>query len=130
MKKSSWRATSVAVLSIAIVNMGFMSAVQAAIVDTGALVQTDRDTDLASIRTQLDRADVQAQMSKMGVDAASVDLRVAALSDQELHRLAHTMQNAPAGGDGVLAVLGVVFLVLLILQVTGVIDIFKKAPHR
>lgn len=130
MKKSSWRATSVAVLSIAIVNMGFMSAVQAAIVDTGALVQTDRDTDLASIRTQLDRADVRAQMSKMGVDAASVDLRVAALSDQELHRLAHNMQNAPAGGDGVLAVLGVVFLVLLILQVTGVIDIFKKAPHR
>jgi hypothetical protein len=37
------------------------------------------------------------------------------------------MQDAPAGGD-VLVVLGVVFLVLLVLELVGVIDIFKKIP--
>ena len=36
------------------------------------------------------------------------------------------MNTLPAGGDGFLAVLGIVFLVLLILELTGVIDIFKK----
>lgn len=129
MKKSSWRAASVAVLSVAVINLGFMSSVQASIVATGALVETNRDADLASVRTQLDRADVRTQMAKMGVNAANIDMRVAALSDRELHRLAQDMQNAPAGGDGLLAVLGIVFVVLLILEVTGVIDIFKRAPR-
>lgn len=125
MKNSIWRATSVAVLSLAVLNLGFMSAAQAAIVDTGALVQTARSADLASVRAQLDRAEVRAQLQKMGVDAANLDQRVAALSDTELRQLAQNMQNAPAGGD-FLAVIGVVFVVLLILEVVGVIDIFKK----
>ena len=46
-------------------------------------------------------------------------------SDQELHQLAVDMRNAPAGGDA-LALIGAVFVVLLILELTGVIDIFKK----
>jgi hypothetical protein len=125
-KKSTWRAASVAVLSISLVNLGFMSSVQAAIVDTGALVQTSRDADLASVRAQLDRAEVRAQMEKMGVSAASIDQRVASLSDSELHRLAQDMQNAPAGGDSLLAVLGIIFVILLVLEVAGVIDIFKR----
>jgi Skp family chaperone for outer membrane proteins len=124
------RAASVAVLSFALVNLGLMSSVQAAIIDTGALVQTSRDADLVSIRTQLERADVKAQMEKMGVSASTVDQRVASLSDSELHRLAQGMQHAPVGGDGLLAVLGVVFIVLLILEVIGVIDIFKRNPGR
>jgi hypothetical protein len=107
-----------------------MSSVQAAIVDTSALVQTTRDVDLASIRAQLDRAEVRAQFEKMGVSAASIDQRVSALSDSELHTLAQNMQSAPAGGDGLLAVLGIVFVVLLILEVVGVIDVFKRNPSR
>lgn len=130
MKISSGRAAVVAVLSLSIVNLGLVSSVQAAIVDTGVLVETSRNADLASVRAQLDRADVRAQMEKMGVAASSVDQRVAALSDSELHRLAQDMQNAPAGGDGFLAVLGVAFIVLLILEVTGIIDIFKRNPSR
>jgi uncharacterized membrane protein (Fun14 family) len=37
------------------------------------------------------------------------------------------MQKAPAGGDGALVVIGLVFLVLMILEFTGIIDIFKRA---
>jgi hypothetical protein len=129
-KTSLWRAAITVVLSVAVINLGFMSAAQAAIVDTGALVETSREADLASIRAQLDRADVRAQMEKMGVEASTIDQRIAALSDSELHRLAQDMQTAPAGGDSFLAVLGVAFIVLLILEVTGVIDIFKRNPSR
>lgn len=124
--KSTWRAAAVAVLSIAVANFGVMRAAQAGIVATTAIVQLDREADLASVRMQLERADVRAQMEKMGVDAASVDARLGSLSDGELHTLATQMQHAPAGGDGLLAVIGAVFVVLLILQLVGVIDIFKK----
>jgi hypothetical protein len=115
----------VTVLAVAVVNMGFASVAQAGIVGTSAIVSTARDSDLASIRTQLERADVRAQMEKMGVDATRVDQRLAALSDSELHDLAGQMQNGPAGGD-VLVLLGAVFVVLIVLEIVGVIDIFKR----
>jgi len=125
MSLSLWRKSSIAILSVALFNMGLASAAQAAIVDTSALVAPDRATDLNTVRTQLDRADVRAKFEQMGVDAAVVEHRIASLNDRELHRLAADMQNAPAGGDAVWIV-GAVFIVLLILELTGVIDIFKK----
>jgi hypothetical protein len=48
---------------------------------------------------------------------------VAALSDIELQQLAETMETDPAGG--VLALMGVIFVVLLVLEVTGVTNIFR-----
>ena len=126
MKLSLWRKCTLGVLTVCVLNMGMMSAASAAIIDTSALVATDREADLGAIRDQLARAEVQAQMQQMGVDASAVEQRVARLNDRELHRLAADMRNAPAGGDGLLALIGAVFVVLLVLEVTGVIDIFKK----
>lgn len=129
MTPSKWRTALVSLLVAAVFNTGVMSAAQAGIVSTGSIVNADRDSSLASIRTQLQREDVQAQMQKMGVDAASVDARLATLSDSELRDLSTQMQNAPAGGD-VLVLLGAVFVVLLVLELVGVIDVFKKVPAR
>src|SRR5690349_3929473 len=123
--RTMWRAGAVALLSVAILNFGFVSAAAGAIVDTETLIAPSRDADLAAIRTQLDRQDVRDQMQKMGLDAASVDTRIASLNDRELHQLASDMQSAPAGGE-ILALIGAVFVVLIILQLVGVIDIFKK----
>jgi uncharacterized protein DUF6627 len=128
MRRSLWRTSLVSVLAVALVNMGLVGAASAAIVDTGTLVAPNRDADLNAVRAQLDRADVRAQMEKMGVDATAIDARVAGLNDRELHRLAADMKGAPAGGD-VLALVGAVFIVLLILELVGVIDIFKKIPR-
>ncbi len=125
MKLSAWRKCAVGVLSVTLINMGMVSAASAAIVDTSAIVSTDRAANLDAIRTQLDRADVRAQMEQMGVDAKAVEKRVAGLSDREMHQLAVDMRNAPAGGDA-LALIGAVFVILLILELVGVIDIFKK----
>jgi len=63
----------------------------------------------------------------MGVDAAQVDSRIAAMTDAELRSLAGEIENLPAGADA-LAVIGIVFLVLLILEAVGVLDIFKSFP--
>jgi hypothetical protein len=125
MRLSPWRKASIAILSVAILNMGLAGAARAAIVDTSALVTTDREADLSTVRAQLDRAEVRAKFEDMGVDATAVDSRIASLNDRELHKLAADMQNAPAGGD-VVWIVGAVFIVLIILELTGVIDIFKK----
>lgn len=129
MTPSKWRTALVSVLAAAVLNFGVMSAAQAGIVSTGSIVNATRDADLSAIRGQLQREDVQAQMQKMGVDAASVDARLATLSDSELSDLAEQMKTAPAGGD-VLVLLGAVFVVLLVLELVGVIDIFKKVQTR
>lgn len=125
MKLSSWRKCAVGILSVSLINMGMMGAASAAIVDTAAIVSTDRAADLDAVRAQFSRAEVRAQLEQMGVDASSVEKRIAALGDQELHQLAVDMRNAPAGGDG-LALVGAIFVILLILELVGVIDIFKK----
>jgi len=70
---------------------------------------------------------VRAQLGAMGVDATQVDSRVAAMTDAELRSLAGEIENLPAGADA-LAVIGIVFLVLLILEAVGVLDIFKSFP--
>jgi hypothetical protein len=125
MKHSLWRRCAIGILSVSMFNMGMVGAASAAIVDTSVLVTTDRAADLGAVRAQLERADVRAQMEQMGVDAADVERRISGLNDRELHQLAADLRNAPAGGDA-LALIGAVFLVLLILELTGVIDIFKK----
>ena len=125
MKHSPWRKFAVGILSIAIFNTGMVGTASAAIADTASLVTIDRAADMTVVRTHLDRADVRAKMEDMGIEATTVDRRLANLNDRELHQLAADMQNAPAGGDAVWIV-GAVFIVLIILELTGVIDIFKK----
>ena len=52
--------------------------------------------------------------------------RIASLNDADLNLMNQKLDQLPAGGDAFLAVIGIVFIVLLILEITGVIDIFKK----
>ena len=127
MKSSNWRAGVVAVISMAITNVGFMQAAQAGIVDTAVVVQTTRDANLATISTHLTGEDVRAQLTRFGVEASAIDQRLATMTDAELAQLADRMDRAPAGGDGLLAVIGLTFVVLIILELVGVIDIFKKS---
>ena len=72
------------------------------------------------------REDIEQQLTALGVDPELAQLRVAAMTATEVVELADSIEDAPAGGDGVIAVLGITFLVLLILELVGVIDIFKK----
>ncbi len=124
MRPSTWRQFTVGILCVALFNLGLTATASAAIVDTATLAGVDREADLDAIRVQLERADVRAQMEQMGVEASAIDQRLASLSDRELRALATDMREAPAGGD-ILGLVGAVFVVLLILELVGVIDIFK-----
>ena len=90
------------------------------------LSSADRAGQIASVQASFARADVRAALEKFGVNPADASVRVASLTDQELADVSRNLDTLPAGGDGVLVVLGIVFIVLLILEWTGVIDIFKR----
>ena len=123
----SFRRSCVALLSVSLISLGVQAPASAGIIGTAdAIATAQQQSDLAVVRGALARAEVRDQMVKLGVDPAQVDGRLAALTPSELSKLAGDIQQAPAGGDSALAVIGIVFVVLLILELTGVIDIFKK----
>jgi hypothetical protein len=114
------------ILCVAVLNLGSPIVAQAGVIGTlQAVVAQHRAADLATVSSALAREQVRAQLGEMGVDAAQVDSRLAALTDEELRTLAGQIESLPAGADA-LAIIGIVFLVLLILELVGVIDIFKK----
>jgi hypothetical protein len=103
------------------------SPLQADMVGTRQLLSADaRAEQETQVRQFLSREDVRQQLEAMGVDAQAAQDRVAALTDSELQQLSQNIATAPAAGDaGVFVVLGVVFLVLLVLDLTGIIHIFR-----
>ena len=116
------------VLCLAVLNLGSPLVAQAELVTTLQAVEAStRTQDLAAVNAALAREEVRAQFEALGVEPAQVESRVAALTDSELRTLAVQMAEMPAGADA-LAVIGIVFLVLLILEAVGVIDVFKKFP--
>jgi hypothetical protein len=116
------------VLCFALLNLGSPPVAEAGLVTTlQAAAATTRTQDLATVNAALAREEVRAQFEALGVEPAQIESRVAALTDVELRTLAGQMGDMPAGADA-LAVIGIVFLVLLILEAVGVIDVFKKFP--
>jgi hypothetical protein len=118
----------VQLLCVAVLNLGSPLVAQAGLIGTLQVVEAgSRAQDLATVGAALAREQVREQFVALGVDPAVVESRLAALTDSELRMLAGKVAEAPAGADA-LAVIGIVFLVLLILEAVGVIDIFKKFP--
>jgi len=124
---NSFRRACVAITSLSLLSLGMQTPALAGIVGTAdAVSATQRLDHRSSVQALLARADVRAQMLTLGVNPVDVDGRIAALTNSEIATLDTQIDGAPAGGD-VLVIVGIVFVVLMILEFTGVIDIFKRA---
>jgi hypothetical protein len=116
------------VLSIitAFLSLSTFSSTQAAIVSAGAAVQAESQVILMqNVQAFLARADVQANLEALGVSPAMAEQRVAALSTEELVMLSDRIDEIPAGGDA-LVIVGIVFVVLLVLELVGVTNFFTR----
>jgi hypothetical protein len=120
-----FRRACVAVLSASLISLGVQAPAAAGVVGTAEAIASQDSGARAVVDATLARADVRAELERLGVDAAAIEGRLDALSEAEVATLAGQIGEAPAGGDA-LAVIGVVFVVLIILELVGVIDIFKK----
>jgi len=107
---------------------------KAEMIDTGSIVtMAKQENTRARVISFLERQDVQQAMELQGVAAEEARQRVAALSDAELMQIAQAMDQLPAGGDGLGAIIGaalLIFIVLLITDIAGLTHVFSFVNHR
>jgi hypothetical protein len=119
-----------------VVSAPWSTTVQAALVTTDQVM-----TDPAAVAGNrekvvhfLQQDAVREHLLAMGVDPSQVEARLAALSPAELAQLSARIDQMPAGGDGIGAVVVailIVFLVLLITDLAGLTDVFPFVKkHR
>jgi hypothetical protein len=99
----------------------------------GALISVGMPRLAQASSPQAER--VQLALEQLGVPAAEAAQRVAALDEAELAMLAQKLEEQPAGQGfigTVLLIAGVTFILLVVLDATGVTDVFPwiKKPAR
>jgi cob(I)alamin adenosyltransferase len=78
----------------------------------------------ASLQHLLDQQSAQQQLSAMGVDPAWAKERASRLTDAELARINQGIDQMNAGGDSVLGILLLIFIIFIITDAIGATDIF------
>jgi hypothetical protein len=82
-------------------------------------IASARDADVIAVRRALEHKLVAQKLRDYGVTPAEVELRIASMSDQDLHTLASASRGLPSGSDGLgtlVTILLIVLLVILILK--------------
>jgi hypothetical protein len=109
----------------ALVFVGFTQSVQAAIVSTEQVVTAAAaEQNRAKVAATFERADVQAELQKMGINADEARARVAAMSDAEAASVANKIDSLPAGGDAIVGTLVFIFVLLLVTDILGLTKVF------
>lgn len=112
-------------------HLGFVGAVQAAMVDTGATApaSSSRQAAVEAARTRLatflERADVNERLGAMGIRADEARARADALSDNEVLAASDRIEHMPAGGDAFGAIIGAALLVFIVLLITDILGLTK-----
>ena len=107
-----------------------LPAAHAGMVGTEAVVNAAQaQQDRKRLHSALSRDDVQAQLLARGVDPAQVQARVDSLTDEEMQTLATNMDQMPAGGS-VVGALVLIFLVLLVTDLLGLTNVFPFVKHN
>jgi hypothetical protein len=113
------------IMSFSLLSASLPSISYAGMIGTQTLIENLNSND-SRVRVEefIARENVREQIIALGADPAEVQDRLAALTAGELRLLEQEIDNMSAGG--ILVVIGIVFVVLIILELTGTIDIFKK----
>jgi hypothetical protein len=113
-------------VSFSLLSIGFAQSSGAGMIGTQAFIDGNaRSATVTRVEALLARQDVADSLQTFGVEPAFVMSRVDNMTQAELVQLEGRLDQNIAGGDAI-AVIGVVFLVLMILELVGVTDIFKS----
>lgn len=133
LKKIAKPMSMILAISFLLFNLAIQAAKAEMIGTETAVHLAGKEQSRAIVTAFLERDDVRQTMAQQGVDVAEARKRVAALSDAELQQIAQKVDQLPAGGDGVGAVLGailLVFFVLLITDLLGLTHVFPFVTRR
>ena len=81
-----------------------------------------RDADLLSVQRVLEHKVVAQKLKDYGVSPEQAELRLASLSDGELHQLASASRGLPTGGDGAGALISILIIILLVIVILKLLN--------
>ena len=126
--RKTLKPTSICLTVIMILIFAPVHSVLAAMIGTETIVDAQRGREARNlIHSVLAREDVQAALRDHGIDPLEAKARIDSLSDEEVIRLADQIDQLPEGAGAVtflLIIILVMFLVLVIFDLTGVTDVF------
>jgi hypothetical protein len=113
-----------ALLAVSVLFVSVQPAVNAAIVSTSDLYAAEQSQiGKEYLLNSLEREEVRTALSVQGVDWEMAKQRVSIMTDEEVRALNQRMDEMPAGGD-VLSAIVLIFLVLLFTDVMGWTDVY------
>lgn len=106
---------------------------KAGLIETEMVINTlQEEKSRSRITAFLNRQEILDVFSKQDIDPLQAKKRVASLTDKEVSEICKVLDQLPAGGDGVGAVVGAVvliFFVLLITDLLGLTHVFPFVRH-
>ena len=85
-------------------------------------IASSRDADLIAVQRALEHKMVAQKLRDYGVTPEQAGLRLASLSDADLHQLASATRGLPSGGDAVGALIGLLIIVLLVIVILKIMN--------
>lgn len=126
MKRNILNHVTFVMVATALLSVGYVQPSAAGILTTQQIVRADhRQNTISRLEATLLREDVAAQLVEYGVEPSAVMARVDNMTIDELNDLEGRINDQVAGADAV-GIIGAVFLVLLVLELVGITDVFKK----
>ena len=117
---------------------GLYQSVSAAIIGTETIINADRGQNTRDdLNNLLARKEIQAALLSQGIDSQEAQERIDNLSDNEIGKLVHEMDQMHAAGgffETFIVIVFLTFLILLITDISGYTDVFpfvkKHAPQK
>ena len=115
------------VISACLISLPLMQSADAAIISTQTAIEmAERQGRIDHINEILAQKSVQSTLIRYGVEPADASARVAALTDTELQTLEQQLGQLPAGGTGIVEVIGIVAIVIIILELLHITNFFNE----
>jgi cytochrome c1 len=109
--------------------VGPLPLAHAAIVPTEHVMREDAAAgERARVMHFLAREDVRREMEALGINPKEAAARTKALSDEEIARIANTLDEAAAGQNAIAAIVGAIVLIFLVLLITDLLCLTRVFP--
>jgi outer membrane protein OmpA-like peptidoglycan-associated protein len=107
---------------------GFYQSVSAAMISTESIINVDRGQSPRDyLNNLLTREEIQAALISQGIDPQEAQDRIDNLSDDEIGKFVHQIDQLPAGGgffETFIVVVFLIFLILLVTDISGYTDVY------
>ena len=133
LKKFKRQVSFLLVVSFCLLNFNVPKAQAQMIGTDGVIAEQQALAQRAQVSAFMSREDVRQVLIQYGIDPDEAQQRVDSLTTEEVAGIASSIDQLPAGGDGLGVIVGaavLIFLVLLITDILGFTHVFSFVNHQ